>query len=90
MVDDYCNRPDHQGFKNFIDSTSDTTKAKALCNATLKSLNEKRLEQIKHSSYFWIERNEHSTVKDTVRKAAKHFGFDKTYIPSEHLGLYEK
>ncbi len=75
LVDDYCNRPDHQGFKDFIHSTSDTAKAKELCNATLKSLNEKRCEQIRHSDYFWIERNKHSTVEDTVRKVEKHFGF---------------
>lgn len=75
LVDDYCNRPDHQGFREFIHSTSDTAKAKALCNATLKSLNEKRCEQIKHSDYFWVERNKHSTVEDTVRKVEQHFGF---------------
>lgn len=75
LVDDYCNRPDHQGFKNFIHSTSDTAKAKALCNATLKSLNEKKCEQIRHSDYFWIERTKHSTVEDTVRKVEQHFGF---------------
>ncbi len=75
LVDDYCNRPDHQGFKDFIHSTSDTAEAKALCNATLKSLNEKKCEQIRHSGYFWIERTKHSTVEDTVRKVEQHFGF---------------
>lgn len=79
IVDDYCNRPDHNGFRDFIYSASDTVQAKALCNATLKSLNEKRYEQIKHSNYFWIERNENSTVEDTVRRVEQHFGL--TNVP---------
>ena len=74
LVDDYCNRPDHQAFSDFINSTSDIEKAKARCNATLKSLNEKRCNDIKCSNYFWIERTENSTVNETVRKVEQHFG----------------
>lgn len=74
LVDDYCNRPDHQGFSDFINSTSDIKKAKAICNATLKSLNEKRCNDIKESNYFWVERTENSTVDETVRKVEQHFG----------------
>lgn len=77
LVDDYCNRPDHQGFSDFIKSTSDTEKAKATCNATLKSLNEKRCNDIKNSDYFWIERTPKSTVRETVEKVEQHFGFIK-------------
>jgi len=73
LVDDYCNRTDHQGFSNFINSTSDVDKAKAVCNATLKILNEKKYELIKSSDYFWIERNKNSTVEETVRKVEQHF-----------------
>lgn len=73
LVDDYCNRPDHQGFSDFINSTSDTKKAKAICNATLKSLNEKHYKDIKDSGYYWIERTENSTVEETVYKVEKHF-----------------
>lgn len=75
LVGDYCNRPDHQGFSDFINSTSDTEKAKVTCNATLKSLNEKRYNDIKDSDYFWIERTENSTIDETVRKVEQHFGF---------------
>lgn len=75
IVDDYCNRPDHQGFRNFIYSASDVDHAKAVCNETLRNLNVKKCEQIKHSEYFWLKRNEHSTVEDTVRKVEQHFGF---------------
>lgn len=77
LVDDYCNRPDHQGFSNFIHSASDPEKAKAVCNATLRSLNEKRCERIKSSDYFWLERTENRTVDETARIVAQHFGFFK-------------
>lgn len=78
LVDDYCNRPDHQGFSNFINSTSDIEKAKVICNATLRSLNEKKCNDIKDSNYCWIERTPKSTVEETVRKVEQHFGFVKT------------
>lgn len=77
LVDDYCNRPDHKGFSDFINRTSDTEKAKAICNATLKSLNEKSYKDIKDSNYYWIERTPDSTVDETVGKAERHFGFVK-------------
>lgn len=77
LVEDYCNRPDHQGFSNFINSASDIKKAKAVCNAALKTLNEKRYNDIKASNYLWIERTKNSTVDETVRKVEEHFGFVK-------------
>lgn len=58
LVDDYCNRSDHQDFSDFINSASDTEKARATCNETLKSINAKRYKDIKESNYFWIERTE--------------------------------
>ena len=73
LVDDYCNRPDHQGFNRFINSASDVEQAKAVCNETLKSINMKRCELIKHSMYFWLERNTYSTVEETTKKVAQHF-----------------
>ncbi len=75
LVEDYCNRPDHQGFNDFINSASDTTKAKAICNAALKSLNEKPYKDIKNSNYYWIERTCNSTIRETVEKVERHFGF---------------
>ena len=73
IVDDYCNRPDHQGFRDFINSATDVEKAKAVCNATLKSLNEKSYVTIKNSKYFWLERDAGSTVDATVKKVEQHF-----------------
>ena len=77
LVEDYCNRPDHQGFSNFINSAFDTEKAKAVCNATLRSLNEKRCQDIRGSNYYWIERTCKSTVRETTEKVERHFGFIK-------------
>jgi len=75
LVEEYCNRPDHQGFSDFINSATDTVKAKETCNATLQSLNERCYKDIKESSYFWLERTADSTVDETVRKVEQHFGF---------------
>lgn len=77
LVEDYCDRPDHQGFSDFINSASDIEKAKAICNETLKTLNEKRCNDIKGSNYLWIERTENSTVDETVKKVEQHFGLVK-------------
>lgn len=77
LIEDYCNRSDHQGFSDFINGASDVEKAKAVCNATLKALNEKRYNDIKGSNYFWIERTENSTIEETVQKAERHFGLAK-------------
>ncbi len=74
VIDDYCNRPDHQGFSDFINSASDVEKAKETCNATLRGLNEKHYSDIKESDYFWLERTSISTVKETVEKVEEHFG----------------
>lgn len=75
LVDDYCNRPDHHDFHDFINSATNIKKAKEVCNATLKSLNEKAYEDIKKSDYLWIERDEDSTIDENVRKVEQHFGF---------------
>lgn len=87
LVDDYCNRPDHQGFSAFINSTSDIEKAKALCNAALKSLNEKKYKDIKDSIYYWIERTPKSTVDETLEKVERHFGFVKKHFITNTLEL---
>ena len=74
LVEEYCNRPDHQGFANFINSATDVVKAKETCSATLQSLNEKAYQDIKASKYFWLERTPESTVEETLAKVERHFG----------------
>lgn len=73
LVDDYCNRIDHQDFSNFINSTTNVEKAKLTCNTTLKEINVERCRQIKNSQYFWLERNDNSTVEETIYKVEQHF-----------------
>ena len=74
LVDDYCNRPDHQGFSDFIHSATDFESAKRTCNETLYSLNAEKYAQIKAGKYFWIERDIKRSVEETVSLVEKHFG----------------
>jgi len=75
IIEDYCNRPDHQGFNSFINSATDPAKAKATCNETLHSLNADFYRTVKCSGYFWLERTPDSTVQKTVELVERHFGF---------------
>ena len=77
IIEDYCNRPDHQGFSSFINSASDPVKAKATCNETLRSLNADFYRAVKRSEYFWVERTQDSTVQKTVDLVERHFGFQR-------------
>ena len=77
LVDEYCNRPDHQGFSDFIHSATDFEKAKATCNETLLSLNAKYYEDVKASGYFYVDRADGLSVDETVALTAKHFGFER-------------
>ncbi len=83
IVEDYCNRKDHRDFSDFINSASDVEKAKAVCNGTLKSLNEKAYNEIKNSEYFWIERTNESTIYDTIQEVEKHLGLNENKLQIE-------
>ncbi len=76
LVEEYCNRPDHQGFSNFIHSATDFEAAKKTCNETLMSLNEKYYEDVKTSGYFFVDRGDGLSVEETVALTAKHFGLE--------------
>lgn len=75
LVERYCDRPDHQGFSEFIHSATDYEKAKETCKKTLYSLNIENYYAIKKSNYFWLERDDSRSVADTVHIVEKHFGF---------------
>ena len=77
LVDDYCNRPDHQGFRDFLYRATDVEAAKNTCNTTLQSINTKRYTEIKNSNYFWLERTDNSTVADTLSQVERYFGLVK-------------
>lgn len=74
LVEDYCNRPDHQGFSDFIHSATNVEQAKATCNATLLSINEKAYRDIKDSEFFWLERDDSRSVEETMKLVAAHLG----------------
>lgn len=73
IIDDYCNRKDHVGFKNYINSASNPTRAKQNCNEVLRQINTQRCNEIKNSEFLYIERNELSTVEKTLEIVEKHF-----------------
>lgn len=76
FVEEYCSRPDHKEFRDFINSASDAEKAKAVCNETLCSLNSREYcDSIKKSGWFWLERNEKRTADETAALVAGHFGW---------------
>ena len=74
LVDEYGNRPDHQGFLRYLNSATDVEKAKQTVNTTLYEINVNRIEEIKNSDFFWIERTWDSTVEDTLSRVEKHLG----------------
>ncbi len=76
IMEDYCNRPDHEDFTQFLNSASDPGRAKANCEKTLERINREKYESIKKSPYFWIERDGGRTVEKTLRMVEKHFGLE--------------
>lgn len=72
IIEDYCNRKDHEDFKKFINSATNHLKAKQNCNKTLEYVIDKRYKEIKNSDFFWIERNGDSTVENTLYEVEKH------------------
>ncbi len=75
LVEEYSNRPDHEGFRNFIHSASDYDKAAQTCNETLYSLNIDFYNYIKESDFFWLERDNTRSVEETVQLVEQHFGW---------------
>lgn len=73
LVDEYCNRPDHQDFSGFIHSSTDVARAKLTCNATLRNINMEWYHKIKSSPYFWLERDPGSTIEEAVHQVEQHF-----------------
>ncbi len=73
LMDEYCGRPDHQDFCDFINSSTDVEKAKRTCNDTLRNINLEVYETIRNSRYFWLERTADSTVENTLSQVERHF-----------------
>ena len=78
IIDDYCNRKSHEGFNRFINSSSNPNMAKQNCNEVLRIINEERCVAIRNSNFFYVERNENSTVENTLKQVEELFGLTKT------------
>lgn len=74
LVDEYRERWDHQGFNQYLNSSSDVESAKKTVSTTLFELNIGHIEEVKSSPFFWIERTAKSTVSDTLARVEKHLG----------------
>lgn len=88
LVDDYCNRPDHRDFSDFIHSAADYEKAKAVCNETLRTLNAQFYVDVRKSDYFWLDRAQGKSVDEAVSLVEKHFGWD--ILPRLEIRRVEK
>lgn len=73
LIDEYCSRKSHEGFNNFINSSSNPMKAKQNCNEALRRINDERYEAIKNSKFLYIERTANSTVENTLKRVEEHF-----------------
>ena len=79
IIEDYCNRPSHAGFNRYINTATNPEAAKRNCNEVLRKLNEERCYEIINSNFFYIERNENSSVENTLKQVENHFGLIKNY-----------
>ena len=78
LADEYRERWDHQGFNQYINSASDVESAKKTVSRTLCEINIERIEEIKNSQFFWLERTDASTVEDTLCRVERHLGLIKS------------
>lgn len=78
IIEDYCHRKSHEGFNNYINSATNPKLAKRNCNEVLKKINIERCNDIRKSNFFWIARNENSTIEITLHQVEKHFELIKT------------
>lgn len=74
LVGEYCARPDHAGFRRFLESATDVPGARENCRRTLESLNRGQYEKVKTSGYVWLERDGSRNAEETARLVAAHFG----------------
>lgn len=75
LIDQYCGRPDHKGFTDYIRSATDVEKAKSVCDETLCALNADFIRTVKDSGWFSVERDGTRSPEETARLVARHFGW---------------
>ena len=77
IVDEYCNREDHQSFRYWIHSATDYESAKKLCSDTLTQINSEFRKEVMESEFFWLDRSQGRTAEETLAEVERHFGFVK-------------
>lgn len=80
IVERYCDRPDHQGFNDYIHSATDYAKARETCTKTLYTLNIDAYHAIRNSSFFWLERDDSRRIEETAALVAEHLGLVRSGI----------
>lgn len=70
---DYYTRPDHSDLYECIMSLKAPQKAFDNCSKTLEYTNQTLYDAVKQSEMFWIERDEHSTIQNTLLQLEEHF-----------------
>ncbi|MDD6932994.1 MAG: shikimate kinase [Eubacteriales bacterium] len=75
LAEEYCSRPDHQDFSQFLHSASNPEQARRACSEALRSLNLPEYRAVKSSRYFWLERDDARSAEKTAALVAAHFGF---------------
>lgn len=75
LIDEYCNRKDHEDFNQYVNSASTPVLAKQNCNKTLEFINRDKYENIKRSQYFWLKRDDNRSIETTLKLVEKHFNF---------------
>ena len=75
LLEDYCERPDHEDFARFLESASDPARARATCRAALLRFNLPRCLAMKRSGYCCIDRNEGLSPTETLERVERAFGW---------------
>lgn len=75
---DYYKRPDHKDLYDCIMSLENPQKAFQNCSKALEYVNQSAYAAIKSSDWFWIERNEYSTVENILKQVEDHFSLGQS------------
>lgn len=74
VVNDYFNRPDHKEILDCIMGLPNPCQAKQNFEKTLAYGTEKYLQELYKTNWYYIIRDENSTVENTLHLIEKHFG----------------
>ncbi|MDO4863943.1 MAG: GNAT family N-acetyltransferase [Ruminococcus sp.] len=78
IAEEYCSRPDHKDFRDYVYSASAPETAKAVCSEALYRLNIGLYESARSGKWCFIDRADGLSLEETVSRLGTHFGFSKT------------